>query len=72
MASVVTGGSTNAVLHLLAIAREVGVELVLEDFHQVNARTPVVADLKPAGRYTAWTWSARVEFPARAESSESG
>lgn len=48
-----TGGSTNAVLHLLAIAREADVKLELEDFHEVNARTPVLADLKPAGRFTA-------------------
>jgi dihydroxy-acid dehydratase len=48
-----TGGSTNAVLHLLAIAREAGVPLTLDDFEQVCARTPVVADLKPGGRYTA-------------------
>jgi len=48
-----TGGSTNAVLHLLAIAREAGVELTLADFDRVNQLTPVLADLKPAGRFTA-------------------
>jgi dihydroxy-acid dehydratase len=48
-----TGGSTNAVLHLLAIAREAGVPLALEDFDVVSARTPVVADLKPGGKFTA-------------------
>ena len=48
-----TGGSTNAVLHLLAIAREAGVPLGLDDFERVSARTPVIADLKPGGRYTA-------------------
>jgi dihydroxy-acid dehydratase len=48
-----TGGSTNAVLHLLAIAREAGVPLGLDDFDRVCARTPVLADLKPGGRYTA-------------------
>jgi dihydroxy-acid dehydratase len=48
-----TAGSTNAVLHLLAIAREAGVELTLEDFDRVSARTPVLADLKPGGRFTA-------------------
>ena len=47
------GGSTNGVLHLLAIAREVGIELELEDFDSIAARTPIVADLKPAGRYVA-------------------
>jgi dihydroxy-acid dehydratase len=48
-----TGGSTNAALHLLAIAREAGVPLTLDDFDRVCARTPVIADLKPGGRYTA-------------------
>jgi dihydroxy-acid dehydratase len=48
-----TGGSTNAVLHLVAIAREAGVPLTLEDFDRVNARVPVLADLKPGGRFVA-------------------
>lgn len=48
-----TGGSTNAVLHLLAIAREAGVDLTLEDFDRISARTPVMADLKPIGNYMA-------------------
>jgi dihydroxy-acid dehydratase len=48
-----TGGSTNAVLHLLAIAREAGVFLTLDDFDAVAARTPVIADLKPGGGATA-------------------
>jgi dihydroxy-acid dehydratase len=48
-----TGGSTNAVLHLLAIAREAGVPLTIDDFDSVCSRTPVIADLKPGGRYTA-------------------
>jgi len=48
-----TAGSTNAVLHLLAIARESGVDLTLSDFDEVSKRTPVLADLKPGGRYTA-------------------
>jgi dihydroxy-acid dehydratase len=48
-----TGGSTNAVLHLLAIAREAGVELEIEDFQTVSERTPVLADLKPSGRFVA-------------------
>ncbi len=48
-----TAGSTNLVLHLLAIAREAGVRLELADFDRVAAATPVIADLKPAGRYTA-------------------
>jgi dihydroxy-acid dehydratase len=45
------GGSTNAVLHLLAIAREARVELTLEDFDRVGRRTPHIADTKPHGRY---------------------
>jgi dihydroxy-acid dehydratase len=48
-----TGGSTNAVLHLMAIAREAGVPLALEAFDRVSARTPLLADLKPGGRYVA-------------------
>jgi dihydroxy-acid dehydratase len=48
-----TGGSTNAVLHLVAIAREAGVALDLSDFDRVNARVPVLADLKPGGRFVA-------------------
>jgi dihydroxy-acid dehydratase len=49
-----TGGSTNAVLHLLAIAREAGVELEIDDFQTVSARTPLLADLKPSGRFVAF------------------
>jgi dihydroxy-acid dehydratase len=45
------GGSTNAVLHLLAIAHSAGVELSLDDFERVRKRVPVLADLKPAGKY---------------------
>ena len=48
-----TGGSTNAVLHLLALAREVGVPLTLDDFDIISARTPLITDLMPAGRYSA-------------------
>lgn len=48
-----TGGSTNAVLHLLAIAREVRVPLSLPDFDRIAAETLVIADLKPGGRFTA-------------------
>ncbi|MGQ9735573.1 MAG: dihydroxy-acid dehydratase [Thermaceae bacterium] len=49
-----TGGSTNAVLHLLAMAHEAGVELSLDDFDQISRKTPVVANLRPWGTYTAW------------------
>ncbi len=48
-----TGGSTNAVLHLLAIAREAGVDLEIDDFQAVSERTPLLADLKPSGRFVA-------------------
>ena len=48
-----TGGSTNAVLHLLAMAREAGVELAIDDFDRVSTRTPLLADLKPGGRFVA-------------------
>ena len=46
------GGSTNAVLHLLAMARESGVELEIDDFTRIGAKTPLLADLKPSGRYS--------------------
>jgi dihydroxy-acid dehydratase len=48
-----TGGSTNAVLHLLAVAHEAGVELSIDDFDRVSSRTPLLADLKPGGRFVA-------------------
>jgi len=48
-----TGGSTNAVLHLLAIAREAGVRLDIDAFDAISSRTPIVADLKPSGRFVA-------------------
>jgi dihydroxy-acid dehydratase len=48
-----SGGSTNAVLHLLAIAREAQIPLGIDDFDRVSSRTPIIADLKPGGRYTA-------------------
>jgi dihydroxy-acid dehydratase len=48
-----TGGSTNAVLHLLAIAREAGISLSIDDFDRISAVTPILADLKPGGRFVA-------------------
>jgi dihydroxy-acid dehydratase len=48
-----TGGSTNAVLHLLAMAREAEVPFTLDDIHEISARTPLYVDLMPGGRYTA-------------------
>ena len=48
-----TGGSTNAVLHLLAMAREAGIPLGIDDFDRISSRTPLLADLKPGGKYVA-------------------
>jgi dihydroxy-acid dehydratase len=48
-----SGGSTNGVLHLLAVAREMGVELDIDDFDRISERTPLLCDLKPFGRYVA-------------------
>jgi dihydroxy-acid dehydratase len=48
-----SGGSTNAVLHLLALAREAGIPLDIDDFNPINDRTPLLADLMPGGRYSA-------------------
>ena len=48
-----TGGSTNVVLHLLALAREAGVELSIDDFDRVSEQTPLIGDLRPGGRYVA-------------------
>ena len=48
-----TGGSTNAVLHLIAIAREAGLDLELADFDRISSRTPLMVDLKPSGRFVA-------------------
>lgn len=47
------GGSTNAVLHLLAIAQAIGVDLTIDDFEKIRAKVPVICDLKPSGRYVA-------------------
>ncbi|HWC51518.1 MAG TPA: dihydroxy-acid dehydratase [Nitrospira sp.] len=48
-----TGGSTNAVLHLLAVANEAGIKLSLDDFDRINRKVPLLADLKPGGRFAA-------------------
>jgi dihydroxy-acid dehydratase len=48
-----TGGSTNAVLHLLAMAKEAGVDLVIDDFQTISHRTPIYVDLKPSGKFVA-------------------
>ena len=47
----ILGGSTNAVLHLIAIAHSVGIKLTLDDFQSVSDRVPFIADLKPSGKY---------------------
>jgi len=48
-----SGGSTNVVLHLLALARESGIELTIDDFDEISERTPLLGDLKPGGRFVA-------------------
>jgi dihydroxy-acid dehydratase len=48
-----SGGSTNGVLHLLAVAKEIGVELSIDDFDRISARTPLLCDLKPGGQFVA-------------------
>jgi dihydroxy-acid dehydratase len=48
-----SGGSTNGVLHLLAVAREAGIELDIDDFERISKKTPLLADLKPGGRFVA-------------------
>jgi len=53
MGVIATGGSTNAVLHLLATAKDFGIKLVIDDFDRISRKTPVLADLKPWGNYTA-------------------
>ena len=53
-----SGGSTNAVLHFLAIAREMGIDLNIDDFDRISDRTPFICDLSPAGRYVASDYQA--------------
>jgi dihydroxy-acid dehydratase len=48
-----TGGSTNGVLHMLALAKEAGIRLTIDDFHEISAKTPLLVDLKPAGQFVA-------------------
>ncbi len=48
-----SGGSTNGVLHLLAVAREAGIDLAIDDFERISKQTPLLADLKPGGRFVA-------------------
>ncbi len=67
-----TGGSTNAVLHLLALAREAGIPLSLEDFDRVSRRTPLLADLKPGGRFVAVDFETAGGVPLLARRLQSG
>ena len=53
-----SGGSTNAVLHLLAIAREMGIPLSIDDFDIISKRTPYICSLTPAGKYVASDYQA--------------
>lgn len=57
------GGSTNAVLHLLAIAHAADVPLSLDDFEEIRARVPVLCDLKPSGRYVATDSASSGRYP---------
>lgn len=58
MCAAATGGSTNVVLHLLAVANEAGIELSIDDFDAISERTPLIGDLRPGGRYAALDWDA--------------
>ena len=51
-----TGGSTNVVLHLLAIAHEAGIELDIDDFDKISSATPLIGDLRSGGQYVALDW----------------
>ena len=51
-----TGGSTNVVLHLLAIAHEAGIRLDIDDFDKISSATPLIGDLRPGGKYVALDW----------------
>ncbi len=62
-----SGGSTNAVLHLLAMAKEAGVKLHIDDFQRISAKTPLYVDLKPAGKYTAAELDAAGGIPVLAQ-----
>ena len=64
-----TGGSTNVVLHLLALAREAGVELSIDDFDRVSELTPLIGDLRPGGRYVALDMDPRRGHAAAGEAS---
>ena len=67
MCAAATGGSTNVVLHLLAIASEAGVDLHIEDFDRISEATPLVGDLRPGGRYVALDWDRAGGTPVLAQ-----
>jgi dihydroxy-acid dehydratase len=67
MCAAATGGSTNVVLHLMALANEAGIELNIDDFDAVSERTPLLGDLRPGGRYAALDWDAAGGTPLLAE-----
>jgi dihydroxy-acid dehydratase len=62
-----TGGSTNAILHLLAISREIGLPLDIDDFQRISERTPLLADLKPSGKFVAADMDAAGGIPVIAK-----
>ncbi|RLT27750.1 MAG: dihydroxy-acid dehydratase [Chloroflexi bacterium] len=62
-----TGGSTNVVLHLLALAREAGIELDIDDFDTISEATPLIGDLRPGGRYVALDWDRAGGTPVLAQ-----
>ncbi len=71
IAAASTGGSTNVVLHLLAIAREAGIELDIDDFDVISERTPLIGDLRPGGRYVALDMDRAGGTPAPREAAAS-
>ncbi|MBT5773787.1 MAG: dihydroxy-acid dehydratase [Dehalococcoidia bacterium] len=67
MCAAATGGSTNVVLHLMAIAAEAGVDLNIDDFDTISEQTPLIGDLRPGGQYVALDWDAAGGTPLLAE-----
>ncbi len=67
MCAASTGGSTNVVLHLMALANEAGIELDIDDFDAISERTPLLGDLRPGGQYAALDWDAAGGTPLLAE-----
>ena len=67
MCAASTGGSTNVVLHLMALANEAGIALNIDDFDAISERTPLLGDLRPGGQYAALDWDAAGGTPLLAE-----